>query len=529
MVKVKKALVSVSDKKGIKEFASGLHRLGVEILSTGGTAGLLKEAGIPVKLISDYTGFPEMLDGRLKTLHPRIHGALLALRENPEHMKQIKEASITPIDMVVVNLYPFEKTVAKADVKLEQAIENIDIGGPSMLRSGAKNFKDVAVISNPDRYGAVLKELEENDCSLGDETLASLGLEAFKLTSDYDGAIYDYLDKIKGRRQKTEGFPDRLNLSFKKLQELRYGENPHQKAAFYKEENPVQPGVVGARQLHGKELSFNNIIDLDAALEIVKEFEEPAASIVKHTNPCGAARADSLAEAYKKALECDPLSAFGSIIGLNRTVDASTAADIISAGFVEAIIAPGYEGDALNQLKKKKNLRILEVEPISLSLKQNQEGLSEKMINLKKVIGGLLIQDYDQKGILRQEMKVVTKNLPLDAEIDSLIFAWKICKHVKSNAIVLARDTYTVGIGAGQMSRVDSVIIARRKAGQRSKGSVLASDAFFPKRDAIDSAAGAGVKSIIQPGGSIHDQEIIDACNEHGISMVFTGVRHFKH
>ncbi|MEA3560287.1 MAG: bifunctional phosphoribosylaminoimidazolecarboxamide formyltransferase/IMP cyclohydrolase [Candidatus Omnitrophota bacterium] len=531
MVKVKRALISVSDKKGIKEFALTLHRLGVEILSTGGTAKLLKEAGIPVKPVSDYTGFPEMLDGRVKTLHPRIHGALLALRENSEHMKQIKQARIDPIDMVVVNLYPFEKTVAGNDVELEEAIENIDIGGPSMLRSGAKNFKNVAVVSSPDSYQAVLKELQEDDCTLSDKTLKNLGVEVFKLTSHYDGAIYDYLKRTENpegqtygaaREQRTEGFPKSLDLSFEKVQDLRYGENPHQKAAFYKEEDPVQPGVVGAEQLHGKELSFNNIIDLNAALEIIKEFEKPAAAIIKHTNSCGAAVADSLAGAYKKALECDPLSAFGSIIGLNRNVDAFTAANIISAGFVEAIIAPGYDADALDQLKKKKNLRILKVGSISLDA-------SRKLVDFKKVVGGLLVQDYNQKDVLKQELRTVTKKLPNDNEADSLIFAWRICKHVKSNAIVLVKDFYTVGIGAGQMSRVDSVIIACRKAGERTKGSVLASDAFFPKRDAIETAAQAGIKSIIQPGGSIRDQEIIDACNECGISMVFTGTRHFKH
>ncbi|MEA3328764.1 MAG: bifunctional phosphoribosylaminoimidazolecarboxamide formyltransferase/IMP cyclohydrolase [Candidatus Omnitrophota bacterium] len=529
MVKIRRTLISVSDKQGIKEFSAGLHGLGVEILSTGGTAKLLKQAGIPVKLVSDYTGFPEMLDGRVKTLHPKIHGGLLALRKNPEHMEQIKKASIDPIDMVVINLYPFERIAAKPDVKLEEVIENIDIGGPSMLRSGSKNFRDVAVVSNPDRYEAILKEMEENDCTLSDNTLRNLGIEVFRLTSQYDQAIYDYLkqntkDKTPGiwlGTESTGGFPDSLNLSFEKVQDLRYGENPHQKAAFYKEKSPARSGVVGARQLHGKELSFNNIIDLNAALEIIGEFEEPAAVIIKHTNPCGAALGNTLDQAYKKALECDPLSAFGSIIGLNKTVDASTAASIISAGFVEVIVAPDYEQNALAELEKKKNLRILEIGPILHK--------SQNMVDFKKVVGGLLAQDYNQKSVLKEELKVVTDSVPGDSEIDSLIFAWRICRHVKSNAIVLVKGSCTIGIGAGQMSRVDSVIIARRKAGERSKDSVLASDAFFPKRDAIDAAARAGVRSIIQPGGSIRDQEIIDACNEHKISMVFTGTRHFKH
>ena len=447
----------------------------------------------------------------------------MALRQNPEHIKQVKASDIPLIDMVVVNLYPFEKTIAKTGVKLEEAIENIDIGGPSMLRSGAKNFMNVAVVSNPDRYEKILEELRKNDCSLSDQTLSSLAVEVFKLTADYDKIISNFLTGSRsgaGQDQK-ENFPDEVQLTYQKIQDLRYGENPHQKAAFYKDEILSQTGVTTARQFHGKELSFNNIIDLNAAIEIVKEFDEPMAAIVKHTNPCGAAVGKTLVEAYKKALECDPMSAFGSIIGLNKTVDLQAARAITSAGFVEAIISPGYQQDALVELKRKKNLRIMEVDSASL--------LPGKIIDIKKIVGGMLVQDYNQKGVSKQELKVVTSTSPSEAQLDSLIFAWKICKHVKSNAIVLVRDGQTVGIGAGQMSRVDSVIIAARKAGQRSKGAVLASDAFFPMRDGIDQAARAGVKAIIQPGGSIRDQQIIDACNEHGIAMVFTGTRHFKH
>jgi len=522
MVKVKRALISVSDRQGIKEFAAGLHRLGVEILSTGGTAKLLKQAGIPVKSVSSHTGFPEMLDGRVKTLHPRIHAALLALRQNPEHIKQVKASDIPLIDMVVVNLYPFEKTIAKTDVKLEEAIDNIDIGGPSMLRSGAKNFMSVAVISNPDRYKQILEELRKNDCTLSDKTLSSLAVEVFKLTAHYDKMISNFLAGASQTGQgQVEGFPEQVELKYCKLQDLRYGENPHQKAAFYKDEILTQAGITTAGQFHGKELSFNNIVDLNAAMEIVKEFDKPAAAVIKHTNPCGAAVGKTPAEAYKKALECDPMSAFGGIIGLNKTVDVQTARAITSAGFVEAIISPGYQQDALAELKRKKNLRIMKVDSAAL--------LPGKIIDIKKILGGILIQDYDQKGVSKQELKVVTKVSPSEDQIDSLIFAWKICKHVKSNAIVLVRDGQTVGIGAGQMSRVDSVIIASRKAGQRSQGAVLASDAFFPMRDGIDQAVQAGVKAIIQPGGSIRDQQIIDACNEGGIAMVFTGTRHFKH
>jgi len=518
MRKVKRALISVSDKKGLGELAKGLNELGVEILSTGGTAKMIGGLGIKVRRVSDYTGFPEMLDGRVKTLHPKIHGGLLSLRENKDHMEQVQKHDIELIDMVVVNLYPFEKTVAKEGVKQEEAIENIDIGGPSMLRSAAKNFKDVVVVCNPDRYGEILADMKKNGGSISDSLHFRLGVEVFEKTSKYDTAIYSYLkSQLNGG---TGGSPDVLNLSFGKVQDLRYGENPHQKAAFYKDKNVNVVGISNARQLHGKELSFNNIIDLDAALEIVKPFKEPAASVIKHTNPCGAAQAETLKKAYVDGLDCDRVSAFGSIVGLNRDVDKDTAEAILSAGFTECIIAPGYEEGALKVLKEKKNLRLIEVGKL--------KGV-EKDYDLKKVVGGVLMQDRDILNIEEKDLKIATKKKPTKEEIKSLLFGWKIVKHVRSNAIVLCSGTKTVGIGAGQMSRVDSMIIAIRKSNGRSKGATCASDAFFPKEDAIDEAKKAGITSIIQPGGSIRDADVIKACDAAGISMVFTGARHFKH
>ena len=518
MRKVKRALISVSDKLGLEEFAKGLNELGVEILSTGGTAKMIGGLGIKVRSVSDYTGFPEMLDGRVKTLHPKIHGGLLSLRENKGHMEQVQKHGIELIDMVVVNLYPFEKTVAKKGVKQEEAIENIDIGGPSMLRSAAKNFTDVVVVCNPDRYSEILADMKKNSGSISDDLHFRLGVEVFEKTSKYDTAIYNYL---KGQLNGgTGGSSDTLNLSFDKVQDLRYGENPHQKAAFYKQKNVNTIGISNARQLHGKELSFNNIIDLDAALEIVKPFEEPAASVIKHTNPCGAAQAETLKKAYVDGLDCDRVSAFGSIVGLNRDVDKDTAEAILSAGFTECIIAPGYKEDALKVLKEKKNLRLIEVGKL--------KGV-EKDYDLKKVVGGVLTQDRDILNIEEKDLKIATKKKPTKEEIRSLLFGWKIVKHVRSNAIVLCNGTKTVGIGAGQMSRVDSMIIAIRKSSGRSKGATCASDAFFPKEDAIDEAKKAGITSIIQPGGSIRDADVIKACDAAGISMVFTRARHFKH
>ena len=516
MVKVKRALISVSDKSGIEELAKTLNEFGVEILSTGGTAKKIKDLGIPVKDVSEYTGFPEMMDGRVKTLHPKIHGGLLALRDDKSHMEVAKKHGIDMIDMVVVNLYPFEKTVAKEGVTLEEAIENIDIGGPSMLRSAAKNHRSVAVVTNPASYPDIIKELKENGGLLSEETLKNLAVEVFRRTAEYDQAIYNYLV------QNEKCFSDTLNLSFAKVQDLRYGENPHQQAAFYKDPKAQEAGISSARQLQGKELSFNNIIDMNAAIEIVKEFDRPAASLIKHTNPCGAAVADYLAQAYLDALECDRLSAFGSIVGFNGPVDKKLAEAVMKeADFVECIIAPSFEDEAKEIFARKKNLRLLEVPAFKKT--------SSKEMDYKKVVGGLLVQDMDLKVVTEGELKTVTKTAPTKSQVQSLLFGWKIVKHVKSNAIVLSQGTRTVGIGAGQMSRVDSVIIACRKAGEKTKGATLASDAFFPKPDAIEQAHKAGIKAIIQPGGSKGDAEIIASCNKYGISMLFTGFRHFKH
>jgi len=518
MVKIKRALISVSDKTGIDELVKTLGKFGVEILSTGGTAKRIKDLGIKVKDVSEYTGFPEMMNGRVKTLHPKIHGGLLALRDDKNHMDTAKKHEIGMIDMVVVNLYPFEKTVKKPDVTLEEAIENIDIGGPSMLRSAAKNNTSVAVITDPKRYSDIIKELNENDGSLSEKTLKALAVEVFKRTAEYDKAIYDFLSGQKSEAKSV----DALGLTFKKAQDLRYGENPHQKAAFYKDPASQESGICNAKQLQGKELSFNNIIDLNAAIEIVKDFDKPAASVIKHTNPCGAACAKTLEKAYLDALECDRLSAFGSIVGFNGNVDKKLAETLMKeADFVECIIAPGFDKDAKAIFQEKKNLRLLEV--------PNFKKTSHKEKDYKKVVGGLLVQDMDLKVVKESDLKVVTKTSPTKEEIESLLFGWIIVKHVKSNAIVLSQGTRTVGVGAGQMSRVDSVIIASRKAGNKTKGSTLASDAFFPKPDAIEQAHKAGVKAIIQPGGSKGDEAIIEACNKYGISMVFTGFRHFKH
>ncbi|MDA7857911.1 bifunctional phosphoribosylaminoimidazolecarboxamide formyltransferase/IMP cyclohydrolase [bacterium] len=514
MPKIKRALISVSDKTGIDEFAKGLSDLGVEIISTGGTAKKLKDAGIPIRSIQDFTGFPEMMDGRVKTLHPKVHAGLLALRDNPEHMKEIKEKNIELIDMVVVNLYPFKKTLGKKGVSHEEVIENIDIGGPTMLRSGAKNYKSVAIICNPERYDLVLEEMRENDCNIGEDRCQNLACEVFEHTSTYDNAIYHYFESLILTGEEG-AFPKMLEIGLEKIQDLRYGENPHQRAAFYSGN-----GLAGLKKLHGKELSFNNIIDLDAAFNIVQEFDQPVAVIIKHTNPCGVACDKVLKDAYRKAHSCDPVSAFGSVVGFNREVDGETAGEI-SDKFVEAIIAPEFSEDALKILEKKKNIRLIEYPGLS----------SEKEVDSKKVFCGLLIQDKDKK-LFDGELKFVTKRKPTDDQMKALRFAWKVCKHVKSNAIVYVNDEKTVGIGAGQMSRVDSselAIMKAKKSGLSIKGTVLASDAFFPFRDAVDAAVGAGVAAIIQPGGSQRDEEVITACNEHDIAMVFTGIRHFKH
>lgn len=521
MVKIKRALISVSDKTGILEFAAELSSLGVEILSTGGTAKQLRENNIPVKDVSEYTGFPEMLDGRVKTLHPKIHAGLLALRENKEHMETLKIHNIGLIDMVVVNLYPFEKVIQKPDVKIEEAIENIDIGGPSMLRSAAKNHQSVAVICNPKHYSLVLEELKNNKGNLSKNTLQELGIEAFKVTSCYDGLINRYLEEhiLKKAKEENKEFPAELKLDFLKIQELRYGENPHQKAAFYRERTNVC-GLSQIKQLSGKELSFNNILDLNAAVNIVKEFVNPAVVFVKHNNPCGVAENKDLLKAYRDAWSCDKLSAFGGIVAVNRKIDLTLAKLIAKSGFLECIVTPCFDTDAWQLLKEKKNLRLLELPKMLQNCQQ---------LDFKRVNGGLLVQEEDILTLDKNNLKVVTKKKPVKKDLESLLFAWKVAKHVKSNAIILVHGTKTVGIGAGQMSRVDSVFISTKKAGKLTPGSVLASDAFFPKEDAIQLAAKYKIKAIIQPGGSIADEAIIKAADKYKIAMVTTGIRHFRH
>ena len=518
MIKVKRALISVSDKKGLLPFAKGLHAQGVEILSTGGTAKQLRNAGIPVIEVSDYTGFPEILDGRVKTLHPKIHGGLLAVRSKQEHMDQIKAHGIGLIDMVVVNLYPFESVTKKSSVSLDEAIENIDIGGPSMLRSAAKNFKSVAVICNPDRYEDILKELDINNGLLSDMVLFKLATEAFGHTARYDSIISDFLNK----RLTGDGLrvmPKDVSFKFSKVQDLRYGENPHQEAAFYSLFNE-RFGLTNLQQRHGKELSFNNILDLNAAIDCVKDLDGPGAVIIKHNNPTGIAQDKLLDAAYKQALSCDPISAFGGIIGLNRKVDLKTAQAISKSGFMECVIAPGFASDAFKELAKKKNLRLIEL---------NFKSLKEEKYDWKKVYGGLLLQQKDMLKPAVAEWKTVTKKKPTAAEKRSMIFGWQIIKNIKSNAIILVKGTKTVGIGCGQTSRVESVKIAIAKAGKDARGSVLISDAFLPMTDNVQLAAKAGVKSIIQTGGSIADKDVIAAADKAKLAMVVTGVRHFKH
>lgn len=512
--------MNVSDKTGLVGFVQGLKAQGVAIISTGGTARLLKENGIDVQEVAQYTGFPEMLDGRVKTLHPAIHGGLLALRDNPEHMEQLKRQRIGLIDMVVVNLYPFERVSQKKNVALEEAIENIDIGGPSMLRSAAKNFKSVAVICNPQRYNEILKELDVNSGILSDAILMSLAMEAFSHTSQYDSIIFDFLsNRIKGTG--FSGLPKELTLRFTKLQDLRYGENPHQAAAFYADkQNPG--GLSKIQQLHGKELSFNNLMDLNAALEVVRDFTSPAAVVIKHNNPAGVAQDDTLAEAYRQAFACDPISAFGGIIGLNKKVDEKTAQAIGQSGFMECVIAPGYDRSALKILTQKKNLRVVQLEAKDFDAPAS--GLA-----FRQVAGGLLLQERDNKAADVHEWKVATKKKPTKAQLASLLFGWKVIKHIRSNAIILVKGQKTVGIGCGQTSRVESVGLAVKKAGKHAKGSFLISDAFLPKTDNVLLAAKAGVKAIAQTGGSIADADVIKEADKAGIAMVMTGTRHFKH
>ncbi|MEW6008635.1 MAG: bifunctional phosphoribosylaminoimidazolecarboxamide formyltransferase/IMP cyclohydrolase [Candidatus Omnitrophota bacterium] len=520
MVEVKRALISVTDKTGIVEFAKGLRELKVEIVSTGGTARMLKENGVSVTEVEDYTGFPEMLDGRIKTLHPKIHAGLLALRNNPKHMQSLAEHKIGLIDMVVVNLYPFEQVIKKKDIELPQAIENIDIGGPSMLRSAAKNYNSVAVICNPARYNSILEEMKTQKCLISDKTLTQLALEVFELTGHYDSAIYKYLKGVLTPVPLFEGsFPFMLNPVFEKVQDLRYGENPHQKAALYRQEQFCWQD--NFKQLHGKELSFNNILDLNAALLVVREFSAPAACIIKHTNPCGVAQDYDITAAFLAAYKCDSLSAFGGIVGLNRELDTKTAEHISKSGFLECILAPSFGKRALEILKTKQNVRLIEVPDL---LKNYDDGL-----DYKKVIGGLLVQEQNKEGLDKENLKFPTKKKPTEQQMESLLFGWKAIKHVKSNAIILVKETHTVGIGPGQTSRVDSVYIAIKKAGKLAHGSCLISDAFFPKADSIILAAKAKIKAIIQPGGSISDQEVIREADKRGIAMVFTGIRHFKH
>ena len=521
MAKIKRAIISVSDKKGIVDFAKGLSQYKVNILSTGGTAQSLRDSDITVEDVSHYTGFPEMLDGRVKTLHPKIHGGLLGQRSNPEHVKKMEEHGIEPIDMLVVNLYPFEATVAKENCPLKDAIENIDIGGPTMIRSAAKNYSDVTVIVDPDDYKAVLNEMERNQGEISVETNFRLAKKVFQHTARYDGAISNYLGSLRQDGQK-DTFPETVSLQFTKAQELRYGENPHQNGAFYKELVISEPCVSSAIQLQGKALSFNNILDADSALETVKEFDETAVVIIKHTNPCGVAISpDSLADAYRKAKSCDPISAFGGIVALNRPVDEETAKEITSI-FTEVVIAPDYSKESLKVFSTKKNLRLLKVPFPS--------GYTSKGFAMKKVVGGMLIQERDLGKVEDiKQCKVVTKREPTPEEYKALEFAWKICKHVKSNAIVYTIQDQTIGVGAGQMSRIDSSKIAVEKAQFPIKGTVMASDAMFPFRDSVDEASKAGATAIIQPGGSIKDEEVIKAADEANMAMIFTGMRHFRH
>jgi phosphoribosylaminoimidazolecarboxamide formyltransferase/IMP cyclohydrolase len=517
--KVARALISVSHKEGVLDFAKGLAKLGIEILSTGGTAKMLRDGGVPVKDVSEFTGFPEMLDGRVKTLHPKVHGGLLGRRSNPEHVKQMKQHGIEPIDLVVVNLYPFEQTVAKPNVSFEEAIENIDIGGPTMLRSAAKNHTDVAVVVSPRDYGRVLDEIRKSG-EVSAKTRFELCRTVFLHTARYDSAISAWLQNQVPDEEKTR-FPNILTLQFEKVQNLRYGENPHQQGAFYREFGIQEPCVAHAKQLQGKEMSFNNYLDANSALELAKELDQTAAVIIKHNNPCGAAVAGSLAEAYRKARDCDPVSAFGGVIAFNRMVDIETAEEL-TATFVEVVVAPEFAPEAIEELKKKKDLRLLDVGP---KVAGRPEGM-----DMKKVTGGLIYQDRDLGRIADvRKLSVGTARKPTDDEYEALAFAWKVCKHVKSNAIVFTAKDRTVGIGAGQMSRLDSVKLAVMKARSPLKGTVLASDAFFPFRDGLDEAAKAGVTAVIQPGGSLKDDEVIKAANEHGIAMVFTGMRHFRH
>ncbi len=519
-MKIRRALISVADKEGLLPFARFLSDSGVQILSTGGTAKLLASNDVPVGTVEQITGFPEILGGRVKTLHPKIHGGLLARRDLPEHLEELEAHGIAPIDLVVVNLYPFRETIAKPGVTLEEAIEQIDIGGVALIRAAAKNHAGVAVVTAPNRYEVLQKEMSESAGHISAGTRRRLAVEAFQHTAEYDATIASFLEERFG--QGEAAWPEVRVCHYRLGYPLRYGENPHQKAAFYRE---LDPGVVGLSQAkvhQGKELSFNNLYDLDAALTIVRDFAEPTACVIKHTNPCGLASAETLAEAYEKALDCDPVSAFGSIIGVNREVDLKTAEKIHATGFVEAIIAPAYAEGVLEMFASKKNRRVLELPGM-----MRRDGYPAMAI--KPLAGGILVQEADYADWENYEPKVVSRRAPTAEEKKALRFAFKAAKHVKSNAIVLVQGTQTVGVGAGQMSRVDSSRLAIRKAGGKAKGSVLGSDAFFPFRDGVDVAAEAGITAIIQPGGSKRDEEVIQAADEHNMAMIFTGVRHFRH
>jgi len=520
--RIQRAILSVTDKTGVADFARRLSALGIELISTGGTAKLLRDSGIAVKDISDLTGFPEMLDGRVKTLHPKVHGGILHRRADPAHTAAVAKHGILPIDMVVVNLYAFEKTAAKPGVKFEELIENIDIGGPSMIRSAAKNFHDVAVVTSPADYEAVAEELARSGGGLSLETKWRLAQKAFATTAAYDSAIASTLERLTPENaglQSDAGFPATLRLQFHKTLDLRYGENPHQKAAMYSDGSGA--GVASARQLQGKELSYNNIVDLQAAWDLAQEFtgaafDEPFCAIIKHTNPAGAATGKTLAEAYKRALECDPVSAFGGVIGVNRPIDAEAAEEMHKL-FLEVIAAPAFDEAAKARIATKKNLRLVEVTE------------SPQKWMLKNISGGILVQDVDIRPLSDVDLKVVTRRAPTPEETRAMLFAWKVCKHVKSNAIVYARDGQTVGVGAGQMSRVDSAKVGAMKAQLPLKGTVAASDAFFPFPDGVEEIARVGATAIIQPGGSQRDAEVIAAADRLGLAMLFTGVRHFRH
>ncbi len=538
LVKIRRALISVSDKTGIIDFAQELKSFGVEIISTGGTAKSLRDAGIEVRDVSDVTGFPEMMDGRIKTLHPKIHGGLLALRDNPEHLSAMDKHAIAPIDMVVINLYPFEQTIAREGVTMEEAIEQIDIGGPAMIRSAAKNWENVAVIVSPGSYGFIAEQIAAHAGALPLSVRSWLVRQAFQYTSRYDELIDLYLssslsdansfeltseswsrfpwtNSMTSENNRTE-MPVYQKLRLKRIAHLRYGENPHQKAALY--DAGWQAGVANAELLSGKEMSFNNYVDADAAWQLVSDFDETACAIIKHTNPAGVALGASNEEAYHRALACDPVSAFGGIVAFNRTVDPAAAREVIEI-FTEVVIAPDFDEAALEILKTKKNLRVLRA----------GEARIDESLEYRQISGGMLVQTRDVHQLKREDLKVVTKRAPSENEIHDLLFAWTVCKHTKSNAIVYSRDKQTVGVGAGQMSRVDSVNLGAMRSKLLTEGSVMASDAFFPFRDGIDEAAKHGITAVIQPGGSVRDEEVVAAADEHGLAMLFTGIRHFKH